>query len=218
MQIQITDFNGAGALLGLGGQLAMEWMELQTTLQHLPLFLKASTQQGVAHPIFDPIATNQYIATGLGGRTPAWQKALIPPQFTCWGIDVDFEKNGAIVEVQFSNYPFLLSNTVRSDLFFRANAALNGSIPRVLIVVTKCKMFRASQSTLYYQQAVAQLASLPPGYFTIPVRLIGLEVPVGQTQAVMTTYAGHTSRTVVQQVLQPRTVLPANASGICDIV
>lgn len=50
------------------------------------------------------------------------------------GTDVDFGKAGAIVEVQFSPYSFLLNNTARSELFFNANTPLTGQPVRLVII------------------------------------------------------------------------------------
>ncbi|MEH2284834.1 MAG: hypothetical protein V7K90_26540 [Nostoc sp.] len=58
-----------------------------------------------------------------------------------------------------SNYPFLLNNTLRSELFFKAKTEFVGYPTNLVIIVTKALMFPASNSTLYYEQAVNQLTA-----------------------------------------------------------
>ena len=88
---------------------------------------------------------------------------------------VDFAKAGIIIEIQFSNYPFLLNNTLRSEFFFKAKIGLVGYPTNLLIMVTKALMFPASNSTLYYEQAVNQLTALGKyQVFDLPIRLVGL--------------------------------------------
>ncbi|MBN3923053.1 restriction endonuclease, partial [Nostoc sp. NMS4] len=88
---------------------------------------------------------------------------------------VDFAKAGIIIEIQFSNYPFLLNNTLRSELFFKAKTEFVGYPTNLVILVTKALMFPASNSTLYYEQAVNQLTALTKyQVFDIPIRLVGL--------------------------------------------
>jgi hypothetical protein len=49
-----------------------------------------------------------------------------------------------------------------------------------LIVVTKSGVFPASNSTLYYEQAVAQINGVTKfGTFEIPIRLVGLTLKPG---------------------------------------
>ena len=91
------------------------------------------------------------------------------------GTDIDFGKAGVIVESQFSNYPFLLNNTLRSELFFKAGTTFAGYATQLLILITKALMFPASNSTLYYEQAVRQLTALTDNHvFDVPIRLVGL--------------------------------------------
>ncbi len=146
MQIQFQDFNGATE--EIAGSYQQQWLELEQVLSALPLHLKASDQANIqGRAIFDPVGTNQHIAdelVPLGWR----QKIVIPEDFKFLGTDVDFGKNGAVVEVQFSNYPFLLNNTLRSELFFRAQTVFHGAPTGLVIIVTKAGMFPSSNSTL----------------------------------------------------------------------
>lgn len=218
MQVQFTDFNNAAALIA--GPCAPEWNDVHQTLTAMQLHLKPSDQNGLqGNAIFDPVGTNAHIATALTNAPRNWTpKVPIPPAFSAFGTDVDFEKNGTIVEVQFSNYPFLLNNTFRSELFFRNQLVLNQVATRMAIIVTKAQMFPSSQSTLYYEQAIAQLTALAQqGVFTIPVRLVGLFEPVGRVTATWTTYsAARTSRTVAAQNQRQLTITNGRA-GRCRI-
>src|SRR4051794_15797231 len=60
------------------------------------------------------------------------------------GTDVNLGKNGVITEVQFSDYPFLLNNLMRSELLFKAGVDLPNKAAGLLIVMTKAHMFPAS--------------------------------------------------------------------------
>jgi hypothetical protein len=91
------------------------------------------------------------------------------------GTGVDFGKRGLIVEVQFSNYPFLLNNLLRSELFFKAGLNLAEEPVQAVVVIAKDGMFPASNSTLYFQQAEKQLGALASKkVFDVPLRLVGL--------------------------------------------
>jgi hypothetical protein len=64
MQIQTTDFNNAGQIIGAHYQ--AEWQEIECVLTRMPLYLKPSDQFGIqGRPIFDPVATNAHIKSGL---------------------------------------------------------------------------------------------------------------------------------------------------------
>lgn len=141
----------------------------------MPLHIKASDQAGrQGNPIFDPVGTNEYIKAAF--IQLGWQANIpIPEEYRFLGTDIDFSKNGVIIESQFSNYPFLLNNTLRSELFFKSGTKFAGYSTQILILVTKALMFPASNSTLYYEQAVRQLTALTQyNVFDIPIRLIGL--------------------------------------------
>lgn len=199
MDIKYTDFNGAGALAQ--NQFQTEWLEIASTLKTLPLHLKASDQANIqGRPIFDPVGTNQYIASTL--THSAWlEKIAIPQDFSFLGTDIDFGKNGVVVEVQFSNYPFLLNNTLRSELFYRAQTIFHSVATSFIVIVTKAGMFPSSNSTLYYEQALKQLTALAQHkVFTVPIRLVGLFSPPGLTNAIWTEYeASRYSRAIRTQ-------------------
>lgn len=102
------------------------------------------------------------------------------------GKDVDFFHDGLLVEAQFSNYPFFLNNVVRSALLAKSGIQLSGPRVRVVVIVTKARLFPSSNSTLYYEQAVNQLdAFTRHGVFDIPIRVVGLfETPGSEVSAV----------------------------------
>jgi hypothetical protein len=116
--LQITDFNLADAVIDRS--FAAQWRDLADVMQSMPLHLKASDQAGIqGTPIFDPVGTNEYIKAELGKR--GWDSGIpIPTEYNFLGTGVDFGRQGLLVEVQFSNYPFLLNNTIRSELFYKA--------------------------------------------------------------------------------------------------
>ena len=211
MDIQFADYHGADQ--AVAGPFADQWRSLHELLLQMPLHLKASDQAGIqGNAIFDPVGTNAYITTNLaqGGWHP---KLAIPADLRVWGTDVDFGMRGAVAEVQFSNYPFLLNNVVRSELFYRLQTTFDGVAVGVVFIVTKAGMFPASQSTLYYEQAVAQLSSLSAhNIFTVPVRLVGLFSRMGEGEALWCTYSGRYAREPQQTELR-RFVVQAPAGG-----
>lgn len=216
MLIQYTDFNGADAVIN--GGCKAQWKELSSVLENMPLHLKASDQaKKQGNPIFDAVGTNRYIAEQLIGL--GWgAKIPIGGDLAILGTDIDFGKKGMIVEVQFSNYPFLLNNTLRSELFFRAKTVFHHAPTCVAVIVTKAGMFPASNSTLYYEQAVSQLAALAKhNVFTVPIRLVGLFENVGAVKAHWTGYsAARYSRTVSAQDLRDFTITKGG-KGRCRV-
>ncbi|MEP0875545.1 hypothetical protein NDA00_06790 [Funiculus sociatus GB2-M2] len=166
----------------------------------MPLHLKASGQAGIeGNPIFDPVGTNEYIKSALVKL--GWSKILIPAEYDFLGKDIDFGKTGAIVEVQFSHYAFLPNNTLRSELFFKAGTHFVGQPTKAVVIVTKSQMFPASNSSLYYEQAVNQLTALAQNkVFDVPIRLVGLfEAKNENIPVKWTVYEKPTSRKIVAQ-------------------
>ena len=179
--------------------------------------MKASDQAGKqGQPIFDPVGTNEAIRAALAPH--GWKKVAIPAEFNFLGVDVDFGKRGVIAEAQFSNDPFLLNNTIRSELFFKSQITLVGEPAKLAVIITKAHMFPASNSTLYYEQAVHQLTSLAKyKVFDVPIRLVGLFVErTGIIPAVWTGYsATRYSRTVGNRADRRFTISSRKADGRC---
>lgn len=99
----------------------------------------------------------------------------IPSQYKVLGKDIDFGKAGVIIESQFSNYPYLLNNILRSEFFFKAGTVFASEPTQLVVLITKAKMFPASNSTLYYEQAVEQLTAFAEHQILdIPIRIVGL--------------------------------------------
>lgn len=193
MLIRYTDFNKADKYIN--ENFLAEWGQISSTLENMSLHLKASDQAGIkGNPIFDPIGTNEYIKAKLSALQ--WDCNIrIPDKYSFLGTDIDYGKNGLIVEVQFSNYPFLLNNVLRSELFYKAKLQIATKTASMVVVVTKAHMFPASNSTLYYEQAKNQLTSLSDNsVFDVPIRLVGLfeKVDGGAVETVWSKY--HTSR------------------------
>lgn len=173
MKLQVSDYNNAQSLFN--GHLKAVWAELSDALSLLPLQLKPSDQSGKDRsPIFDPVATNAVIKHLL--QQKGWAtNIVIPTAFDFLGTDVDFLTRGVLVEAQFSNYPFLLNNVVRSELLSQSGTCLQGEQVDAVIIITKAHMFPSSNSTLYYEQAVKQLSALAQhGLIKSPMRLVGL--------------------------------------------
>lgn len=200
MDIKVVDYNNPDAVLAKTH--TQEWEQILSTIRRMPLHLKASDQRGKQGSlIFDPVGTNAYLKQHLA---PAgWRAAAITPEYAFLGLDVDFARSGVILEAQFSNYPFLLNNLIRSEMFFREQVRFDGAPTSVVVIVVKAAMYPASNSTLYFEQALNQLNGLAKfKLFTVPVRLIGLCSPVNQpVEAVVTSYsAARYSRTVAESI------------------
>jgi len=199
MKVVHKDFNSASDKIST--YYAQEWRQIKQVLSSMPLHVKASRQAGIEGTlIFDPVGTNDFIKKHLGSKD--WKiNYKIPEKLAFLGTDVDFVKKGLILEAQFSNYPFLLNNIVRSELFSKEMLKLDTESIDALVVIAKARMFRASNSTLYFEQAVNQLAALEKiKVFSLPVRLVGLFENVGSTvTAVRTNYGSTRARKVKKQ-------------------
>ncbi|MGB7521820.1 MAG: BglII/BstYI family type II restriction endonuclease [Spirulinaceae cyanobacterium] len=173
MLIKFTDFNTADTIIREFYN--PEWNDIIAILSGMSLHIKASDQAGIqGNLIFDPVGTNQCIKNNLVNK--GWQANIpIPSEYRFLGKDIDFGKAGIIIESQFSHYSFLLNHTLGSELFFKAGTAFAGKATKLVVLIAKAKMFPASNSTLYYEQAVQQLTALAEyRVFDVPIRLIGL--------------------------------------------
>lgn len=180
MEMKIEDYNNASSIVD--EKYKNEWSELKNVIKTMPLHIKASDQAGKqGQAIFDPVGTNAFIKDKM--QDIDWiPNKEIPEEFRFLGTDIDFVKAGILVEVQFSNYPFLLNNLLRSELFFQAKTKFTASEAELLVIITKAHMFPASNSTLYFEQACNQLNALANNnVFDIPIRLIGLVSPISDS-------------------------------------
>lgn len=218
MDIRCEDYNGSQHVIQ--HEIQDEWRELAQVLKEMPLHLKPSRQRGMkGDPIFDPVATNKYIREEL--TELKWEyNASVPSEFQVLGQDVDFAKSGAVVEVQFSNYPFLSNNVLRTELFQRSGVEFAGEEASLLIVVTKAHMFPASNSTLYHEQGVGLLKALDDyEIFDTPIRLVGLfEEQNTEVPAIWSEYPATYSREAGSQANSKCRITPgANPKSRCDL-
>jgi hypothetical protein len=200
MLIRTTDYNGAGAMFA-GGH-AAQWSEIADVLAAVPLHLKGSDQAGkIGKPIWNAVGSNKAIHNAFVRR--GWRAYIpIPPQYSYFGKALDFMKSGVTVEVQYSNYPFLLNNLLRCEFFFQHEIKLDVRPIEAVVIITKAKMFDASNSTLYYERGAEQLNALAAiGGFDVPLRLVGLFESYGRgIPVVHTTYSrARHSRTPVKE-------------------
>ncbi|MDT9689852.1 hypothetical protein Q5762_16195 [Streptomyces sp. P9(2023)] len=199
MLYEIADFFGADDYFSTEG--AEEWSEIQSVLDGLTLQLQPSGQAGLdGKAIFDPKGTNKALTEGAAAF--GWGKISLPPDLTAFGTDWDAGKNAVLAEWQFSNYPFLWNNIVRSQVVARNGWLLAGMMdsPKALLVVTKSGCLPASQSTLYFEQGKAQLEKARATLdLDLAIRLVGLTIEPNATtvSASWNNYAGRTSRSVV---------------------
>lgn len=188
MQIRFTDYKDAEQ--AIGGKHGDQWRDIEQILEAMPLHVKGSDQKGIQGNLeFNPKGTNAYLKDAFvsrewGSNTP------IPVEYRALGKDVDFWKEGVIVEVQFSNYPFLTNNVMRSDILYKEQVSIASDPVELLVIITKAHMFPAAQSTLYYEQAARQVSLLADNNaFDVPVRVVGLFEPQGATvDAIWTKY------------------------------
>jgi len=218
VKVDFCDFNGADKLFG--DEFAAEWSDLHSVLKRLVLQLKPSDQRGKkGSPIFDPVASNAAVKAALERK--GWPANIpIPGDLAFLGTDVDFFRRGVLVEAQFSNYPFFLNNVVRSALLAKSNTELEGAPVRAVAIVTKGHMFPASNSTLYYEQAVNQLTEFAKyGVFDVPIRVVGLLVDVGKAvPADWRTYPDRYSRAPKsKERIKCRLVAGKRANSICKV-
>lgn len=220
MQVRVSDFNGAADLMS--GALSAQWQTLSQVLEQMPLHLKSSDQAGLqGKAIFDPVGTNEHIKEQLLQNAGWASRVVIPKEYQFLGTDVDFISGALLVEVQFSNYPFLLNNLLRSELFFKAQTLFGGVALAAAVIITKARMFPASNSTLYYEQAFRQLSALAEkSVYDAPIRLVGLFEKYGDVAVTWTEYhKPRYSRTVVSRSNRTAAIsAPKAPSGISPIL
>ncbi|MCC3777763.1 hypothetical protein [Streptomyces sp. UNOB3_S3] len=199
MQFEVHDFFNADRFFDTEGK--REWREIEGAISQLKLQLQPSGQDGLGgQAIFDPKATNKILTESTAAH--GWNKIPVPETLRAFGVDWDAGKNTVLAEWQFSNYPFLWNNIIRSQVVARRGQELEGmgAPPKALIVVTKSGCLPASQSTLYFEQGKSQMQSVLESLdLDIAIRLVGLTIP-HDTQTVnasWNTYKGRTSRSSV---------------------
>lgn len=199
MLVEFADFNDADRLIA--GEYKHQWEEMEQVIGSMPLHVSGSDQAGIqGNLIFNPKGTNAYLKEALVRR--GWAPNVqIPNEYRALGSDVDFVKDGVLIEVQFSNYPFIYNNISRSEIFHKWRVPIGGRPANLLIIIAKSNMFPASQSTLYYEQAVSILRVLASNNaFNMPVRVVGLFEERGSiVDGVWSGYQGRTSRTEVDR-------------------
>jgi hypothetical protein len=196
---EIVDFNGATKYFARSG--AAEWTEIAKIIGKLVPSFQPSRQAGIqCSPIFDPKATN--LALTQAAAKAGWHKVPVPAKLRALGNDWDGGKNGTLAEWQFSNYPFLWNNIFRTEAVFEQGISLDGVAKvKALLVLTKSGVFPLSNSSLYYEQAKAQLQVVSKLHvFHVSMRLVGLGIPPGtrRFKGAWATYPGRTSRTAIR--------------------
>ena len=201
VKIRVTDFNGAGAVFT--GRHAAQWGEIDAALAAVTLHLKGSGQRDkLGKPVWDAVGNNQAIHKEFANLNRGWHPhPAISPQHAFFGKHIDFIKSGVAVEVQFSNYPFLLNNVLRCEFFFKHTITLGGSLVEAVVIVTKAWMFDAPNSSLYYERALEQLDALEKDkIFQVPLRLVALCESYGaKVPVVWETYPAARSRKAISR-------------------
>ncbi len=195
MDFLCVDYNGADEYYA--GEGRDEWSEMESILASLVPQLQPHGEAGLeGEPNFDPKATNRELTNAA--EEFGWRKVAVPRELAEFGTDWDVGKGGTLAEFQFSHYAFLWNNIIRTEIAYRAGWRTAGATPlRALLHISKSALLPSSKSSLYFEQAVQQVESAAKvDAFTIPIRLIGLTVPDGESFPVdWNTYPGRTSRT-----------------------
>jgi hypothetical protein len=177
MEYLVEDFNDADTYFSKEGK--SNWEELSQIFKSLQLQLQVSDQAGKQDTlIFDPKGTNAKLTSMASEK--GWQKIPVPLDLQPFGKDWDSGKGSVLAEWQFSNYPFLWNNIIRSEAIFQSQDQLPQltSPAKALVIVTKSGSIPSSNSTLYFEQAFAQISTVTKlGVFRVPIRLVGLAVP-----------------------------------------
>ena len=199
MHFELADFNAATQYFQNIAR--SEWSELERIVRDLVPQLQASDQSSkLGSPIFDPKATNLKLTSSASAL--GWEKVPVPTELTAFGLDWDAGRSGVLAEWQFSNYPFLWNNIIRSEAVFKAPQYLpTGRDVGGLVIVTKGGSWPSSNSTLYFEQARAQIDIVTSlGVFDVPIRLVGLMIPTGvdELDADWNTYPGRYSRAAAE--------------------
>lgn len=196
MYYDIEDYNAADRYFASTG--AQSWSEVADVLDELVPQLQASDQDGrQGMPIFDPKATNARLTESAASR--GWNKVPVPRALQPFGKDWDSGAGEVLAEWQFSNYPFLWNNIMRTEAVFQQRTVLPPLTAPVaaLIIVTKTGSLPASNSTLYFEQARAQIRTVTSlGVFNVPIRLVGLGLApqAASLEAAWNDYSGRYSR------------------------
>jgi len=157
-------------------------------LSDMPLYLKESKQQNKkGSKILDPIKTNTYLKSKF--KENSWlSKVRIPEEHSCLGTDIDFFKKGIVLEVQFSNYPFLSNNIIRTEKLYKSKTKFNSIEIQLLVIITKGKTIPSSNSSLYYEQAISQINSfVEENIIMMPILVIGFYSNEDTSYGIVTT-------------------------------
>ena len=190
MEYEYSDYNSFENLLLDNPENLKIWEDVSGSIISMPFHIKNSDQRGkIGEPIFDPVGTNNFIKNELNKKKDWIPNYKIIDKYRHLGTDVDFVSKGILVEVQFSNYPFLTNNLLRSEIFYKSEILPFKKKVEGLIIITKSGRIPASNSTLYYEQAKKLIDSLiAEGIFSIPIRLINLFTNEGICQICKTKY------------------------------
>jgi len=179
---EYVDFNSAAEYFDGPG--SDRWDEIDAVIGSIPPQLQPSDQrERLGTPIFDPKATNALLTKGAAKY--GWDRVPVPADLGSFGVDWDAGQGPVLAEWQFSNYPFLWNNIIRTEAIYQSQAVLPqlGQPVDALIVVTKSGRFPASNSTLYFEQALAQIKTVTTlGVFNVPIRLVGLTIDPSATK------------------------------------
>lgn len=181
MRFEVADFNDGWAVLAK--KHPAEWAELQAVLSETQYHVQLCNQKGrTEERIFSPSMANSALKDAL--LTRGWEAGVrIENSSYESGKDVDFFKNGVVLEVQFAHYGLLQADISRMEQLHTDVLRLAGGRKvscGVEIVVTNG--MPRSQSVAHMEQAQTRAAPIAR---TIPVALVGIQPPVRGEQVVL---------------------------------
>lgn len=171
MRYQFHDLNGADVIL----QGTAEWDEIDNVLQDLKYGVQLCRQKDrETELIFSPSTSNERICDRLTALGWAPGVALQNPSYDT-GKEVDFYKNGIVLEVQFAHYGLLQTDISRMQRLFDGGLKLsNGGKVKCGIEIVVNSDMPTSQSVSHFGQATSRGAAIAS---SVPLRLVGIEKP-----------------------------------------
>lgn len=173
MRIEVHSVNGGEFFLAQNHP--NEWVEFIEMIAEVPYHVQLCRQKGrETEMIFSPSMANAELKKRLVDKNWSANVPIANPSYHS-GKDVDFYKNGVVLEVQFAHYGLMQADVGRMEELRTGGLALAGGFPvdcGIELVVTN-RMPR-SQSVAHLGQALTRAAPLAR---TLPLILVGITPP-----------------------------------------
>jgi len=171
-----------------------EHRDICTVLSTIVCPMKESQQSGKQGVwIFDPIGMNAILREQLTMR--GWKAKVPLAERRKAGNDVDFYKNGVVIEAQFGNFAYLQSDVARLEALHTGVVQLRGSPPVELgVLITVQKNMPRANSVSDFEIATTRAVIIAR---TIPLVVFGLDAPKAGEEIILNRYQGQRSRTLI---------------------